>query len=98
MKTYKGTVVFRYYQQVTIDAESEEQAKRMMLDAPFTCKQSDEECEVLDLTVVSDNAKVECPCCDPCNPELDEQGRPYTCFACGDTGWVNVEPTEKEQI
>ena len=32
--------------------------------------------------------KIECPNCDPCNPEMDEDGRPYTCFACGDTGWV----------
>jgi Zn finger protein HypA/HybF involved in hydrogenase expression len=97
MKTYKGTVVFRYYQEVTVDAESIEQAERMMFDA-FDMHRSNAESEVADLTLVSDNAKVECPCCDPCNPELDEQGRPYTCFACGDTGWVNAEPTEKEQI
>jgi Zn finger protein HypA/HybF involved in hydrogenase expression len=97
MKTYKGTVIFRYYQEVTVEAESLEQAERMMFDA-FDMHRADAESEIADLTLVSDNAKVECPCCDPCNPELDEQGRPYTCFACGDTGWVNAEPTEKEQI
>jgi hypothetical protein len=97
MKTYKGTVVFRYYQEVTVEAESLEQAERMMFDA-FDMHRADAESEIADLTLVSDSAKDECPCCDPCYPEMDEQGRPYTCFACGDTGWVNVEPTEKEQI
>ena len=32
----------------------------------------------------------ECPQCDPCNPECDEQGMPYTCFACCDTGWIKA--------
>lgn len=31
----------------------------------------------------------ECPKCNPLYPELDEQGRPYTCFFCGDTGYVS---------
>lgn len=97
MRTYRGTVVFRYYQEVIVEAETGGQAERMMLDA-FDIHRADGESEVNDLTLVSDNAKAECPCCDPCNPELDEQGRPYTCFACGNTGWVNVETTEKEQI
>ena len=34
---------------------------------------------------------VECPECDPCNPEQDSDGRYYTCFHCGDTGWILKE-------
>ncbi len=30
----------------------------------------------------------ECPQCDPCCPELDEDGRPYACYFCCDTGWI----------
>jgi hypothetical protein len=32
----------------------------------------------------------DCPKCDPCNPELDEDGRPYTCYFCCDTGRVDT--------
>lgn len=39
----------------------------------------------------------ECPKCDPCNPEMDEDGRPYTCFFCGDTGRVLRTVLEAEQ-
>jgi hypothetical protein len=42
--------------------------------------------------------KEECPCCDPCNPEMDEDGRPYSCYVCGNTGWVIVKLTDEEQI
>ena len=37
---------------------------------------------------------VECPRCDPLNPELDEQGRPFACYCCGDTGLVAAEAEE----
>jgi hypothetical protein len=30
----------------------------------------------------------DCPNCDPCNPECDEEGKPYACYCCGDTGRV----------
>lgn len=30
----------------------------------------------------------ECFNCNPCCPELDEDGRAYSCYCCGDTGWV----------
>lgn len=30
----------------------------------------------------------ECPKCDRAYPELDEEGRAYSCFFCGDTGRV----------
>ena len=33
MRTYRGTVVFRYYQEVIVEAETGGQAERMMLDA-----------------------------------------------------------------
>lgn len=31
---------------------------------------------------------VECDRCNPLNPECDESGRPYTCYCCGDSGWM----------
>jgi hypothetical protein len=94
MKRYRGVVVFRYYQSVEVEAESADEAKQSMYSA-FSMNRADGESEVQDFVEV---VREECPSCDPCNPEMDEQGRPYTCFACGDTGWVNVELTEKEQI
>lgn len=30
----------------------------------------------------------DCPKCDPLHPELDEDGRPYACYFCGDSGAV----------
>ena len=30
----------------------------------------------------------ECFNCNPCSPDLDEDGRAYSCYCCGDTGWV----------
>lgn len=35
------------------------------------------------------SATAACPKCDPCNPELDEDGRPYACYFCGDSGTVD---------
>ena len=34
----------------------------------------------------------ECMNCDPCNPECDEDGRPYTCFQCCNSGYVRIAP------
>lgn len=34
---------------------------------------------------------VECGSCNPLNPERDEDGRPYTCYRCCDTGWMPEE-------
>lgn len=42
-------------------------------------------------------AMVECPNCDPCNPELDEDGRPYTCYRCCDTGRVTLASRIEEE-
>lgn len=33
-----------------------------------------------------------CDNCDPCNPDCDEDGRPYTCFRCCNSGYVRIEP------
>lgn len=38
---------------------------------------------------------VECPQCDPCCPELDEDGRAYTCYLCGDTGYIDEEDLDE---
>jgi hypothetical protein len=32
--------------------------------------------------------RVHCPKCDPANPDLDEDGKPYTCYFCSDTGYL----------
>lgn len=38
--------------------------------------------------------RIECPECDPCNPELDEDGRPFDCYRCGNTGWTAADEPE----
>lgn len=40
-------------------------------------------------------ALVQCPSCGGW-PELDETGRPYTCFRCCDTGWITKAAYEEE--
>ena len=52
MKTYKGVVVFRYYQKQTVEAYSEEDAKRIMCEE-FDLSKADGECEVFDLEEVN---------------------------------------------
>ena len=47
MKTYRGVVVFRYYQEITVEAEDEDQARAMMFDV-FERGNSDGESEILD--------------------------------------------------
>ena len=47
MKTYRGVVVFRYYKEVTVEAENEDQAQELMYDA-FERGNADSESEVLD--------------------------------------------------
>ena len=54
MKTYKGVVVFRYYQEVTVeveDDEGEDEAKSAMYEA-FQQHRADSESEILDLEEV----------------------------------------------
>jgi len=50
MKRYKGVVVFRYYQEVTVEVEDDEdsdQAQALMYDA-FERTNADGESEILD--------------------------------------------------
>jgi hypothetical protein len=51
MKKYKGVVVFRYYQAIEVEAESKEDAERIMCDE-FRLDKSDGDCEVYDLEEV----------------------------------------------
>lgn len=48
MKRYRGVVVFRYYQQIELEAESEDEAKASMCDL-FDLSKADGESEVLDV-------------------------------------------------
>jgi ribosomal protein S27AE len=36
--------------------------------------------------------QIDCPRCGG-SPDFDEHGFPYTCFSCGDTGYVWIEET-----
>lgn len=48
MKRYKGVVTFRYYQEVEVEAENEDQARRLMFDA-YDDTRADGESEVYDV-------------------------------------------------
>ena len=48
MTRYKGTIVFRYYQDLEVEAESEEEAKHNMVMA-YDKDKADGEWEVYDL-------------------------------------------------
>jgi hypothetical protein len=48
MKTYRGVVVFRYYQEVEVEAESQDEAKQAMCEA-FNMSRADSESEVFDI-------------------------------------------------
>lgn len=51
MKTYRGVVVFRYYQERTVEAESEDEAQEIMY-SEFHMHKSDCESEILDFEEV----------------------------------------------
>ena len=51
MKTYRGMVVFHYYQELTVEADSEDDAERIMCEE-FDLGKADGECEVFDLTEI----------------------------------------------
>jgi len=51
MKTYRGVVVFRYYQEQTVEAENEDQAQEIMY-SEFHMHKADGECEILDFEEV----------------------------------------------
>jgi hypothetical protein len=48
MKRYRGVVVFRYYQTVEVEAESQDEAEALMF-AEFNLSKADGESEVLDI-------------------------------------------------
>ena len=51
MKTYRGVVVFRYYQEQTVEAENEDQAQEIMY-SEFHMRKADGESEILDFEEV----------------------------------------------
>lgn len=51
MKTYRGVVVFKYYQEVTVEAEDEDDARFLMYEA-FDQHKADCVTEVYDLEEV----------------------------------------------
>ena len=51
MKTYRGMVVFRYYKEVTVEAENEDEARSLMYDA-FERGNADGESEIQDFEEV----------------------------------------------
>ena len=51
MKTWRGVIVFRYYQTVVVEAESLDEAERIMC-AEFDLSKADGESEVLDIEEV----------------------------------------------
>ena len=53
MKRYRGVVVFRYYQQIELEAESEAEAKATMCDM-FDMSKADGESEVLDIEEIKE--------------------------------------------
>jgi hypothetical protein len=57
MKTFRGTVVFRYYQDIEVeveDDEGEDEAKSLMF-AEFGLSKADGESEVLDVEEIKEN-------------------------------------------
>jgi hypothetical protein len=52
MKLYKGTVVFRYYQERIVEAENEDQAREIMY-SEFHMRKSDGESEILDFEEIN---------------------------------------------
>jgi hypothetical protein len=52
MKQYRGVVVFRYYQERTVEAENEDQAREIMYNE-FHMRSSDGESEILDFEEIN---------------------------------------------
>ena len=51
MKRYRGVVVFRYYQEIEVEAETQDDAERIMCEE-FRLDKADGECEVHDMEEV----------------------------------------------
>lgn len=56
MKTYRGVVVFRYYQEITLEAESQAEAEASMCDL-FDLSKADGESEVLYVTEIKEGVQ-----------------------------------------
>jgi len=52
MKRYRGVVVFRYYQTIEVEAESEDEAEQAMY-GKFDLSKADGESDLLDLEEIS---------------------------------------------
>jgi hypothetical protein len=52
MKTFRGVVVFRYYQERTVEAENEDQAREIMY-SEFHMRSSDGESEIQDFEEIT---------------------------------------------
>ena len=51
MRRYRGVVVFRYYQELEVEADSQDDAERIMCEE-FRLDKADGECEVYDMEEV----------------------------------------------
>ena len=54
MKRYKGVVVFKYYQQIELEAESEDQAWDMMSDLMDVTEAELGDCEIYDVVEIKE--------------------------------------------
>jgi hypothetical protein len=52
MKRWKGTVVFKYYQVIEVEAESQEKAEDAMCDLMDMNKAESGDCEIYDVTEI----------------------------------------------
>lgn len=57
MKRYKGVVVFKYYQQIELEAESEDQAWDMMSDLMDVTEAELGDCEIYDVVETTGETK-----------------------------------------
>jgi len=54
MKRYRGVVVFKYYQQIELEAESEDQAWDMMSDLMDVTEAELGDCEIYDVVEIKE--------------------------------------------
>jgi hypothetical protein len=57
MKTYRGTIVFRYYQELTVEAETPDDAERIMA-VLFDQSKADGDCDIYDLEEVKNESSI----------------------------------------
>jgi hypothetical protein len=53
MARFKGVVLYRYYQEIEVEADTREDAERIMCDE-FQLEKAEGDCDVYDLTEVKD--------------------------------------------